>query len=60
MTEHEIIKRIIENINTRIDAHVAIVAKTSNKHKKHMAFSIAAELADLKDDIERNIKNDQQ
>ena len=58
MTEQEIVKRILENINTRIDAYAAIIARTSSKSRTHTAFYIVAELADLKEDIERSTKND--
>lgn len=52
MAEENLKKQIIRSIDRRVKAYVMATAMIHNKIKKHISFGIAAELEDLKDEIE--------
>ena len=52
MAEENLKKQIIRSIDRRVKAYVMAVGMTHDKIRKHVSFGIAAELEDLKSEIE--------
>lgn len=52
MTQENLKEQIIRSIDRRVKAYVMATAMTHDKIRKHISFGIAAELEDLKNEIE--------